>query len=291
MLLTSSRHTPMITRSSAGDSIEGQSSDKTRSVVHLSSAVLDTLLCVLVDSSVALRVFEDVKGVQAVVKLLKRAGTPREVRMKCLEFLYFYLMDETTTPDGGGTPLLGTQTTPSTPVTTQVHAPTQQAGPRIFARPASGTSSSSLGWSSSSSSTSRSAFSMTMNSSQSSASSTRTPSPLKKSYSTPAMVTDPQTPPNSPPLGRDDRKRMLRAISPRPIMMLGKDVDYEPQSPKKAHGYVEGDSTSWVGGKEMEKREKHVRTIEEKKELLGTLLGNVDALVEGVRKAGIWGLT
>ena len=32
------------------------------------------------------------------------------------------------------------------------------------------------------------------------------------------------------------------------------------------------------------------RTTEEKKELLGTMLGNVDALVEGVRKAGIWGL-
>lgn len=33
-----------------------------------------------------------------------------------------------------------------------------------------------------------------------------------------------------------------------------------------------------------------VRTAEEKKEILGSMLGNVDALVEGVRKAGIWGL-
>lgn len=32
------------------------------------------------------------------------------------------------------------------------------------------------------------------------------------------------------------------------------------------------------------------RTIEEKKETLGQLLGNVDALVEGIKKAGIWGL-
>lgn len=32
------------------------------------------------------------------------------------------------------------------------------------------------------------------------------------------------------------------------------------------------------------------RTTEEKKAMLGTMLGNVDALVEGVRKAGIWGL-
>ena len=32
------------------------------------------------------------------------------------------------------------------------------------------------------------------------------------------------------------------------------------------------------------------KTTEEKKEFLGTMLGNVDALVEGVRKAGVWGL-
>lgn len=46
----------------------------------LASAVLDTLLCILVDSSPALRAFEDTNGVQYVVKILKRAGTPREVR-------------------------------------------------------------------------------------------------------------------------------------------------------------------------------------------------------------------
>ena len=46
----------------------------------LTSIVLDALLCVLVDSPTALRVFEYSNGVQAVVKILKRAGTPREVR-------------------------------------------------------------------------------------------------------------------------------------------------------------------------------------------------------------------
>jgi hypothetical protein len=48
--------------------------------VLLTSAVIDTLLCILVDSPPALRLFEEVNGVQAVVKLLKRAGMPREVR-------------------------------------------------------------------------------------------------------------------------------------------------------------------------------------------------------------------
>lgn len=46
----------------------------------LSSTIIDTLLCVLVDNSSGLRAFEDVNGLQAVVKILKRAGTPREVR-------------------------------------------------------------------------------------------------------------------------------------------------------------------------------------------------------------------
>lgn len=44
-----------------------------------------------------------------------------------------------------------------------------------------------------------------------------------------------------------------------------------------------------VGGT-RDRKEAKARTTEEKKELLGTMLGNVDALVEGVRKAGIWGL-
>ncbi|KAG6856042.1 hypothetical protein H0H87_008146 [Tephrocybe sp. NHM501043] len=46
----------------------------------LSSMILDTLLCILVDAPGALRAFEEASGTQAIVKILKRAGTPREVR-------------------------------------------------------------------------------------------------------------------------------------------------------------------------------------------------------------------
>ncbi|KAH0840193.1 cell division control protein 14, SIN component-domain-containing protein [Lanmaoa asiatica] len=286
-LLTTSRHTSMITQSSIGSSTASLSSDKTSSIAHLSSAILDTLLCVLVDSSAALRMFEDVNGVQAVVKLLKRAGTPREVRMKCLEFLYFYLMDETS-HNVSGAPSLGSQSTPSTPVTTQVHTSTRILGPRIFARPAS-TSSSSFS-SSSSSSSSKSALSVATCSSQSSVQSIRTPSPVKKSYSTPMNVSDLSTPPNSPPPVRDGGRKTPRAVSTRSMMMLRRDVDYEPQSPKKGHGsrvYVSEDfSTPRVREKEADGSEgqdwesghEQVRTTEEKKEILGTLLGNVDAI-------------
>ncbi len=46
----------------------------------LASSVLDTLLCVLVDSPSALRTFEECNGLESVVKTLKRAGTDRELR-------------------------------------------------------------------------------------------------------------------------------------------------------------------------------------------------------------------
>jgi len=121
------------------------------------------------------------------------------------------------------------------------------------------------------------------------------------------------------------------------MMMLKKEVDYVPQSPKKvaglgarhphSHGRNLSSSTSFhsrsksrlistqslqeeihqsldvsspskqdsertaaVAATAGKHKQEKWRTTEEKKELLGTMLGNVDALVEGVRKAGIWGL-
>ena len=82
-LLLVSRHlTPPATSSTPGSPRTDPSSvSSSKSCdVPLASVILDTLLCVLVDSSPALRIFEDLNGVQVVVKILKRAGTPREVR-------------------------------------------------------------------------------------------------------------------------------------------------------------------------------------------------------------------
>jgi len=45
-----------------------------------------------------------------------------------------------------------------------------------------------------------------------------------------------------------------------------------------------------VGGLNGIRGSSIVKSTEEKKELLGSMLGNVDALVDGVKKAGIWGL-
>jgi hypothetical protein len=80
-LLLASRHLstlPLTTITNITPSNSNHS--QTNSLVHLTSIILDTLLCILVDSPVALRVFEETNGPQAVVKILKRAGTPRQVR-------------------------------------------------------------------------------------------------------------------------------------------------------------------------------------------------------------------
>lgn len=50
------------------------------SAANLACATLDTLLCILVDCPQIIRAFEDVDGVETIVKLLKRSGTARSVR-------------------------------------------------------------------------------------------------------------------------------------------------------------------------------------------------------------------
>ncbi|KAG2156419.1 cell division control protein 14, SIN component-domain-containing protein [Suillus clintonianus] len=318
-LLLTSRHTPIIDASLGENS--SRPPDKPAPFMHLTSAVLDTLLCVLVDSSPAIRAFEEVNGVQAVVKILKRAGTPREVRMKCLEFLYFYLMDENPThtrPDE-------THSLPSSPVATQPSTPFRLPENKIFARPASGASNISFACtstrSSSSSSTSSSSF-FSVSSGSSTTTSTSIEgihirSPIKKSYSTSAFTSsDPRTPPSSPPSIAASARKIPAPLQSRPMLMLRKEVDYEPLSPRKPRAFrpdlgvtdtpspatpsatrfretISRKTFSSGSTEETEARlSKHdrVRTIDEKKEILGGMLGNVDALVDGVRKAGIWGL-
>ncbi|KAK7470232.1 hypothetical protein VKT23_001666 [Stygiomarasmius scandens] len=123
-LLLASRH---VSFPSSTDQTSNSSPTKTSSTgaaIYLTSVILDTLLCILVDSCSALRAFEVCNGVQVIVKILKRMGTPREVRMKCLEFLYFYLMDETT-PTPQATPTSVEPTPPPTAPATPHHHSSQ----------------------------------------------------------------------------------------------------------------------------------------------------------------------
>ena len=50
-------------------------------VSNLANSVLDTLLCVLVDTPKATRCFEDVGGLDIIVRTLKRPGVSRDVRL------------------------------------------------------------------------------------------------------------------------------------------------------------------------------------------------------------------
>ncbi|KAJ7821209.1 cell division control protein 14, SIN component-domain-containing protein [Mycena olivaceomarginata] len=370
----------------------------------LASVILDTLLCILVDSSPALRVFEACHGVHAVVKILKRAGTPREVRMKCLEFLYFYLLDETTASLPASAPAPSPATPTPTPAPTAPSTPRQPSTPNANRKPFpnatpvrpmsrygssafslgsgsfvgsafSGTHSHSSSTSSSSSGGSGGGSRSTSGSSTSSFSSTssiagsrrpcprrpslpRRPPPTSTSTSSTSStaINSTSTPTASTkiagtPLGKRTPAQTPARAQPRALMMLRKDLDFVPLSPKRAVVVGEdgaplgrargvGAGAGAGGGRESTRARTRTgsrlvgdedaeaetdgtcgetetetetegeegavddtermgregggggeaRTTDEKKKLLATMLGNVEALVEGVRKAGIWGL-
>ncbi|KAL1663847.1 cell division control protein 14, SIN component-domain-containing protein [Schizophyllum commune] len=332
---------------------------------YLSSVVLDTLLCILVDAPAALRTFEECSGVQSVVRILKRAGTPREVRMKCLEFLYFYLLDETSdeTVTGKSRP-----PTPSTPPSIPSVPATPARRPRKpylngtpqhpgMRQNSSGSSLVFPNASRSTSNSSASSFSTASTNSTGSASSGRSvgstaPSSPEKG----AFDAQPKLPALALPVNATPR----RTATPRPLdtsalpvfgameshALLRGGVDYVPVSPRKAdridrsalgreipqtdrkrssvvgmprrhvRGAASVSSSSSTARQEPSSTARPVssvpstpvptataslgastqsavktRTTDEKREILSTMLGNVDALVDGVRKAGIWGLS
>jgi hypothetical protein len=61
-----------------------------------------------------------------------------------------------------------------------------------------------------------------------------------------------------------------------------------PMTPTADQSWVSSRSES--GLSRLASANGRVRSTEEKKAILGDMMGNVDQLVEGVRKAGIWGL-
>lgn len=61
----------------------------------IQSATLLTLVTALLDCPANTRTFEELDGLLTVTSLFKQRATSREVKLKLVEFLYFYLMPET----------------------------------------------------------------------------------------------------------------------------------------------------------------------------------------------------
>lgn len=61
----------------------------------IQSATLLTLVVALLDCPANTRAFEALDGLLTVTSLFKSRSTSREVKLKLVEFLYFYLMPET----------------------------------------------------------------------------------------------------------------------------------------------------------------------------------------------------
>lgn len=84
----------------------------------IQSSTLLVLVTALLDNPANTRMFEDLDGLLTVTSLFKQRGTSREVKLKLVEFLYFYLMPETPTIPAAGasvtnTAVLGLHRSPS----------------------------------------------------------------------------------------------------------------------------------------------------------------------------------
>ena len=64
----------------------------------IQSATLLTLVTALLGQPENTRTFEELDGLLTVTSLFKLRTTSREVKLKLVEFLYFYLMPETASP-------------------------------------------------------------------------------------------------------------------------------------------------------------------------------------------------
>lgn len=60
----------------------------------IQSSTLLTLVTALLDTPTNTRTFESLDGLLTVTSLFKSRGTSRDVKLKLVEFLYFYLMPE-----------------------------------------------------------------------------------------------------------------------------------------------------------------------------------------------------
>ncbi|KZW04169.1 hypothetical protein EXIGLDRAFT_758467 [Exidia glandulosa HHB12029] len=253
----------------------------------LAIAVVDTLLCVLVDAPLAIRAFEEVNGLEVIVKTLKRAGVPRDIRMKCLEFLYWYLLPEDAPPTrsaSGPAPSAPSSPTKRTATNAlQANASWPSANPIPppvppmpdcpGTPPRSPTKSSRTG--------------LLRRDLDFVPTTPKRPTIARLGVGTPRGGATRTTGTDSP-LASPTKRRMLApsGATDRSSRAPSRDSSFASENV-----FLQGPApTRLFASKAAVTTPKVIKSTEEKKALLGTLLGNVDVLVEGVCKAGVWGL-
>ncbi|KAH7105614.1 cell division protein Cdc14 [Auriculariales sp. MPI-PUGE-AT-0066] len=260
----------------SGDLASGSPSKLSTPNLHgspsLHIAIVEALLCILVDAPLAIRSFEELKGLEVIVKCLKMAHLPKDVRIKCLEFLYWYLLPEDVppqrTPAGSSIPSTPVKKnavplplTTSLPVTTSqpTHTPVVQ-DIKIPSR----------------SPTKPSRTAMLRRDLE------FVPTTPKKAHSRLDMETPHATsrsaPNNSPP------------FSPAKRTVIPSNTRSEVRTHSRSSENIFLAPPAVYQVRDIKPLYRTTRSTEEKKALLGDLLGNVDVLVESVCKAGIWGL-
>ena len=204
--------------------------------------------------------------------------THQVLRMKCLEFLYWYLLPEDTppqrSPSGASLPA-----TPAKSTAPPLHATTSWPGPStrpLSARPTLVIETTIETPPRSPTKPTRTALlrreldfvPTTPKKAQVSRLGVGTPRPQLHG---PATISPPGTPLS--------KKRTAALAVTRSEARIRKDSE----------NIFMGTPVS-IASRQAKDISRHTRSTEEKKALLGDLLGNVDVLVEGVCKAGIWGL-
>ncbi|WVN87449.1 uncharacterized protein L203_102630 [Cryptococcus depauperatus CBS 7841] len=87
----------LLLRSQTALSIPPSPTQDTAPQKAIAYTLLELFFCIMVDSPRNAKMFEKLSGLEAVVKCLKGSSVGKDVRMKCIEFLYFYLLPEQST--------------------------------------------------------------------------------------------------------------------------------------------------------------------------------------------------
>lgn len=286
--------------------------------MELQIAILDTLICALVDSVPGLRIFEEIDGLKTVVKALKRS--PYDVSMKCMAFICFYMGEDEFALSGDRPPASETPrpvppvpTAPSTPVRSG-HSKARSLAARLELRPSPYALS---GHSSSSSESSALSDAESYTSVESSAGPKTPPDDAPLHHPLSALRRDADAIPQSPKKERFARLGLGSGPSSRgglsPIGISGLSIEMTPSTPTKGEGrssYADSDVSclsprSPAGMYDRRRRLRspspptrqkgrgerrfRPRTKEEKEEILAGMVDNVDYLLENMRKVGIWG--